>query len=228
MAASGRRRAGPVDGPSQDLREGRLEPLEEDVARPSEDDRDARAGRPSGDPVGRRPVVDDGRGTTRRGSSNGLRLEERRRASGSSSPGCAIGRRRRAPATGRTRAAGAVAGDVGDVAEEDVGRRDEDRAGEREDELDRRDDRQEEQERADPVGVEQEHQPEERDQPEGEAGDPGSRRGDGQHDLREVDLLDDPLSGRYRPTVIITSSSATLPDDFAPSSRSAAPSSATH
>ena len=79
--------------------------------------------------------------------------------------------------------------DVAEVAEEDVPGSDEVGAGQREHELDGRDHRDQQQVRRDPVRVE-EHQQAERDEPEGEADDAGHRRRGRQHDLRELDLLD--------------------------------------
>jgi hypothetical protein len=90
-----------------------------------------------------------------------------------------------------------VARDVGDVAEEDVDGRHRDRRREAEHELDDGDDRDEHEERADPIGIEEDHQAEERDEAEEKVDDAADRRGDREDDLRKLDLLDNPLAGRH-------------------------------
>ncbi len=83
-----------------------------------------------------------------------------------------------------------VAGDVADVAIEDVERRQHDRHGQVEAELDDGDDRDQQQRDAEPMRVEQHDEDDQRDQAEGEVDDGREARGDRQHELRELDLPD--------------------------------------
>ena len=103
-----------------------------------------------------------------------------------------------------------VAQDVAEVAEEHVDRRDEQRHPEREHELHEGDDRDEQQERRDPVLVEQ-HDPDQRDQAEGEAHDPGRGRRHRQDDLGELDLLDQLLLADHRPAASFDAAGEPLP-----------------
>ena len=90
-----------------------------------------------------------------------------------------------------------VAQHVAEVPEEHVDRRDRERHPQREYVLHRGDDRDEHEVDRDPVDVEQ-HDQAERDEPEPEADDARGRGRDRQHDLRELDLLDQPFLRDHR------------------------------
>ena len=104
-----------------------------------------------------------------------------------------------------------VARQVPDVAIEDVGRGQRDRDRQREHELDRGHQRDEEQPRAEPVAVEQDREPHQRDEPEGEVDDAGAHRRHRQDELREVDLLDQPLLRRDRRDAVLDGRLEPLP-----------------
>ena len=91
-----------------------------------------------------------------------------------------------------------VPAEVADVAIEDVEGGHGERDRQREDQLHHGDDRDEQEVDRQPIGEPEQHDPDQRDEPEREVGDPGHDRRGRQHDLRKVDLLDQPVLRRDR------------------------------